>query len=637
MMTITSYAHRGRRLLTGWMADPNVRMALWSAGRIAGGFFLSAASLLGYPQTLVLGFVSGLTGWSAVLTALGGLLGYPIFWGSAGLQGVAWTLCGLLLALLVGDKAHKTPLLLPAGAALSAAVCGLAFQIWLREEAPVGMYILRTLLAAGSAAVFSGRKQDAVLQWLATALWVLALSQVAPWPWLSLGYFALGAVCLAGTFPEAALAGLAVDLAGITPVSMTAVACLVYFGRLVPNDRKWSRYLLPPLAAGLIMALMGRWDIWILPALTLGGLLDHWVPGKTKSFRRRGATAAAQVRLEMVAEVFSQTRQLLSEATEPPVDEAAILQRGADRACNACPARKSCRERDSVSKMPPLILHRPLLDGEDLPAACRKPGRLLSELHRSQEQLRTVRADRERQNEYRQALLQQYRFLSEYLQELSDELGKRGSQSRARFRPEVSAAANRPRQENGDRCLAFAGVGCRYYVLLCDGMGTGLGAVEEGKTAGSILKKLLTAGFPAEYALRSLNSLCALRSRAGAVTVDLAEVLLDTGRVNLYKWGAAPSWLLSGSGAEKIGTATPPPGLSVTEGRETAERLSLGRGEMLVLLSDGVGGEEALRGWASAGALPPGELAARLLKSGAGSTGDDATAVVIRLCTPEKI
>lgn len=81
----------------------------------------------------------------------------------------------------------------------------------------------------------------------------------------------------------------------------------------------------------------------------------------------------------------------------------------------------------------------------------------------------------------------------------------------------------------------------------------------------------------------------------------------------------------------KIGTATPPPGLSVTDGRETVERLSLRRGETLVLLSDGAGGEEALRrAWERAGD-PPGELAARILEFSRTDDSDDATVAVVRL------
>ena len=183
---------------------------------------------------------------------------------------------------------------------------------------------------------------------------------------------------------------------------------------------------------------------------------------------------------------------------------------------------------------------------------------------------------------------------------------------------------------NGDRCVCFAGPAYRYYILLCDGMGTGLGAAQAGQDAASMLRQMLSAGFPAEYALRSLNSLMTLRGRAGDATVDLAEICLDTGRAAVYKWGAAPSYLIRGGTAEKIGTAGPPPGLSVTEDRETVERLSLRRGEVLILLSDGVDGEGALRRMTRISA-PPGELAAKILEYGARGSRDDATVAAVRL------
>ena len=68
----------------------------------------------------------------------------------------------------------------------------------------------------------------------------------------------------------------------------------------------------------------------------------------------------------------------------------------------------------------------------------------------------------------------------------------------------------------------------------------------------------------------------------------------------------------------------------MTDGRETVERLSLRRGETLVLVSDGVDGEEVRRRSLEFLELPPGEMAAGILEPG-GDGEDDATAVVIRL------
>jgi len=114
------------------------------------------------------------------------------------------------------------------------------------------------------------------------------------------------------------------------------------------------------------------------------------------------------------------------------------------------------------------------------------------------------------------------------------------------------------------------------------------------------------------------------------VTMDLAQIDLSTGTAALYKWGAAPSWVLKKSGAEKIGTATPPPGLSLEEARETVVRLSLRRGEVLILLSDGVEAGETLRRMELTPDAPPGEVAQTLLNDGC-LEEDDASAAVIRL------
>ena len=201
--------------------------------------------------------------------------------------------------------------------------------------------------------------------------------------------------------------------------------------------------------------------------------------------------------------------------------------------------------------------------------------------------------------------------------------------------PHVEVYGNRPEADNGDKCLRFAGTGGRYYVVLCDGMGTGSGAVQESRLAGNLLRRMLTAGFPAAYALRSLNSLCILRDRAAAVTVDMVEIYLDTGKTILYKWGAAPSYLISRGGAERVGVVTPPPGLSISDQQESVQRITLRRNQLLVLASDGVDADDALRCCMEEQSEPPGEVAARVLACACRAGGDDATVVVVYLTQTE--
>ncbi len=635
MISIQAYVRRGHHTLRKWSLDPRMHTFARGAAYVLAGFCLSAASLGNAAMPLALGLVCACSGWPAVLTAAGGCSGYLLFWGNTAEQCLVWLAVSLLTALALGDRriCRENPLLLPATAALIAAASGLVFQMAFGDNTPIPIYGIRVFLAGGSALLFSKILQgrNPILEWIACGLGVLSLAQIAPVPYLGLGFLAAGVLAVAGAFPAGALAGLALDLAGITPVPMTAVMAMAYLIRFLPRYPKWLGCVAPALVYLTVMGLCGHWDIHPLPGLLLGGIIGGFLPGPSRVAHRRGETGAAQVRLEMVAGVFAQTQQLLLEAPVIPVDEDALVARAAERACGDCPARKNCKDARRIGQLPGLILHKPLLNVHELPIVCRKGDRFLAELHRSQEQLRSIRADRERQREYRAAVTQQYQFLAEYLRDLSDQLSRKSIGQAAFYAPEVVAYGNRAEADNGDRFLRFPGTLCKYYVLLCDGMGTGLGAAQEGRTAATLLRRLLSAGYPAEYALRSLNSLCALRNRAGAVTVDLAELALDSGRVTLYKWGAAPSYLVSETGAEKIGTASPPPGLSVTEYQEMTGRLSLRRGEILVLVSDGIGEEDAMRCCREGAGRTPGELAAGLIGCGQLIGEDDATVITIRL------
>ena len=638
MISLQSYVRQGRHTLKRFALDPRFHIALRALGCFFAGFGLSAAGLLHHCLPLSMGLVAAMNSWSALLAALGSLFGYRLFWGSTAIQCQIWVLAGLSLTLLRRLRmTRQTPLLIPALCALVVAATGVLFQTLYQESDPIYIYLLQVAFAAAAPWLYekalSGR--NPLIDWLTWATGVLALAQIAPVPWLSLGFPAAGALMIAAPFPAAVLGGLALDLAKITPVSMSAVMTLGYLFRFFPRYPKWIRALLPAGVYICVMLLCEQLDPFPIPGLVSGGVLGLFLPLGSKVAHHRGETGVAQVRLEMTAGVFSQIQQLLLEYEGGNVDEQALVVRAAERACGSCPCRKTCKDARRIGQLPGLILHKPLLGQEELPIVCKKSGRFLAELHRSQEQLRSIQANRERQREYRVAVIQQYQFLAEYLQDLSDQLIRRLPGATPVYQPEVQVYGNRPEADNGDRCLRFAGVGCKYYVLLCDGMGTGLGAVQEGKTAAKMLQKLLSSGYPAEYALRSLNSLCALRERAGAVTVDLAELMLDSGKVNLYKWGAAPSYLVSSAGAEKIGTIGPPPGLSVTDCREQLDRLSLKRGEKLILVSDGVAHEDTLRLCMDCVGLPVAELGLRLLCQSRLTGDDDATAAIIQLKTQE--
>lgn len=635
MISLQSYMRRGQHVLRRLALDPRLHRGSQALLYLLTGFVFSAASLGNYCLPLTMGFVCACSGWSAVLAAAGGCLGYWLFWRTSGYIGLFWISVCLPAALLMGNRRllRQIPLLLPAVAGLITAASGVLFQFVFQDTTPIAVYLLRVSLGGGSALLFgkllSGR--NPILDWLATGLFVLSLAQIAPIPYFGFGFIAAGFIAGTGAFPAAVISGLALDLAQVTAVPMTAVLSLSYLIRFLPRYPKWLAAMAPAAVYIGMMTLCGSWDIMPVAGMILGGAAGILLPVPGRFTYRRGETGVAQVRLEMAAGVLTQTETLLLETDPPPVDEEALMLRAAERACGGCAYRKNCRDSGRLLQLPPMTLHKPLLSTEELPIVCRKPGRFLAELHRCQEQLRSIRADRQRQKEYRAAVIQQYRFLASFLQDLADQLPRRAETVGKQLRPEVTVYANRREQENGDRCMRFAGVGKKYYVLLCDGMGKGIGAVEEGRTAAALLQRMLRAGYPAEHALRSLNSLCALRDRAGAVTVDLAEILLDTGKVTLYKWGAPPSYLATRYGAEQLGTVSPPPGISVTGEQERIEQTSLRRGEWLVMVSDGIDRHDALRCCMEMADRSPGELASGILACGQLGGQDDATVVITRL------
>ena len=636
MHTITPYVRSVRETIKQRLLDPKIHTALRSVGYFMLGFAASAASLASYFQPLALGLCCALTGWAGFLSALGGCAGYILLWGSPGWQGAAWLLSALIANLFLSDRRliQQTALLRSAVAGLIVAAWGVVFQLFLRDTTPVAIYLLRMALAFSSCWILRQvvRGRNPVCEWICWGFACLCLAQLAPVSWLNPGYILCAGICVTGAFPAAVMAGLGLDLAGITAVPMTAVMCAGYLVRFLPGVPRRYIGFAPAVAAFLVMQTGCGLDLYMLPGLALGGLVGSVLPLPGRVPYRRGETGVAQVRLEMAAGVLAQTQQLLLEVPPPPVDEDALVRRAAEQACAGCPCRHSCKDSVRIAKLAGPVLHKSLLSPEEIPVQCRRTGRFLAQLHRSQEQLRSIRADRQRQQEYKAAVVQQFQFLACFLQDLADQLPRRPDTARCSYTPWVQAYGNRRSEENGDRCLSFPGAGNRHYVLLCDGMGTGSGAVQEGKTAGSILKRLLCAGYPAQHALRSLNSLCALRERAGAVTVDLAELHLDTGKAYLYKWGAPASWLVTKLSVERLGTASPPPGISVTDYREMTDQFSLRRGELLVLVSDGIEPEQAAACCRAMGnSKEPDAFARALMACGQTEAGDDATVVLVRL------
>ena len=356
LVTLGLYARRWHRLLRRRLLDPRFHALAQAVGYFLAGLLSAATSLGNAPMPLTLGLLCAVSGWPAVLLWAGGTTGYMALWGAAGVQGPVWLALGLCVSLLLKDRpiTRQTPFLVPALAGVITALTGLAFQLFGVDALPVSLYLLRIAMAILCAGVFTlgMERRDPVADWAISGLCVLALAQVMPIPYLGFGYIAAGLLAAAGAFPAAALAGLALDLAQITPVPMTAVLCFAWFLRLLPRLPKWLRYAAPAIAFLPVMALSGRFDMLPLPGLAIGGLCGLLLPDQPALSHRRGETGFAQVRLEMAAAVLEQSEHLLSDVPEYPIDEPALIQRAVNGPAAAAPAARPAGKSRKTSQPP---------------------------------------------------------------------------------------------------------------------------------------------------------------------------------------------------------------------------------------------------------------------------------------------
>jgi stage II sporulation protein E len=103
-----------------------------------------------------------------------------------------------------------------------------------------------------------------------------------------------------------------------------------------------------------------------------------------------------------------------------------------------------------------------------------------------------------------------------------------------------------------------------------------------------LLQKFVEAGFKEEIAIRMMNSAMVLQGEDHAFsTLDLASINLYDGALELYKIGAAASFLRSKDKTEYIATDSLPAGAAPDLAPEIVQR-SLKSGDFLVMVSDGV-------------------------------------------------
>lgn len=178
-------------------------------------------------------------------------------------------------------------------------------------------------------------------------------------------------------------------------------------------------------------------------------------------------------------------------------------------------------------------------------------------------------------------------------------------------------------------------------ILLSDGSGSGQQAAEDSEQLLDIVEKLFAAGFSKEQVMGMINSSICIAGKDEALpTLDICDINLYSGEVEIMKAGASCTYRKRGHFTDRIFTGSLPLGAQLDAETDILKR-ELEHGDYIIMLSDGVVdaisteyGEDLLSDFiGNMEGENPTELANRILKfclaQCRGEIKDDMTILVI--------
>lgn len=181
----------------------------------------------------------------------------------------------------------------------------------------------------------------------------------------------------------------------------------------------------------------------------------------------------------------------------------------------------------------------------------------------------------------------------------------------------------------------------KYAIAISDGMGNGERARLESSETLKLLENILQSGIEETVAIKSVNSVLALRSTEEIFsTLDLAMIDLQNAKAKFLKIGSTPSFIKRGQHVMKIEANNLPIGMLEEFDVEVVSE-QLKSGDLLIMMSDGIFDApkhvENKELWlkriiSEIKANDPQEIAdhllERVIRSGHGEIGDDMTVIV---------
>ena len=361
--------------------------------------------------------------------------------------------------------------------------------------------------------------------------------------------------------------------------------------------------------------------------------------------RRKIAASAAALR-----ELYDSIARPRTLTEENP---AAIFDRAAEKVCRGCALCDFCWEKEyqrtytALNDATAALLQRGKGRGEDFPSyfadRCIRFPSFLSAVNEELHTYLLRRQYRQRIAEDHAKAASQYAQLSELLQSAADSANAQTA-SALPLHPYQLGLSLRPKRGervSGDSASQFETENGTLCLLLSDGMGCGEAAQRESAMAVRLLERFLSAGIDAPPALKTLNSALSLRAEStdSFTTVDLLMLSLRTLEGELYKYGAAPSYLKRGGSVRRVTCSCLPAGLQEGSPPPEATHLRLSPGSFLVMVSDGVADstddewlQNLLAGWEGEN---PQLLVSAILAESIGRRGETDDAGVMALYIPK--
>ncbi|MGN8648241.1 stage II sporulation protein E [Gracilibacillus sp. HCP3S3_G5_1] len=128
----------------------------------------------------------------------------------------------------------------------------------------------------------------------------------------------------------------------------------------------------------------------------------------------------------------------------------------------------------------------------------------------------------------------------------------------------------------------------KYALAISDGMGNGDRAHQESTETLRLLQQILESGLHEQVAIKSINSILALRTNEEIyATLDLAMIDLHQAVVQFLKVGSTPSFIMRSDSVEKIEASNLPIGI-IQEVEVDVVSTQLKPGDFLIMMSDGI-------------------------------------------------